>query len=118
MLKREIGGLEVMAEQLEDLAAVAQRPDMHIRIVPFREGAILGLVGQFTVIDLTDEDYDDAVLYRESFTTDSIEHDPREIAFHREMFETFWRQSLDEEKSLRAIVAEAASLRARLDRAP
>jgi transcriptional regulator with XRE-family HTH domain len=116
-LRREIGGLGVMAEQLEQLAEIARRPDVHVRIVPLKEGAVLGLVGQFAVLDLTDDDLDDAVLYRESFTKDSIDHDPKEVAFHREMFETFWRQSLDEEKTIRAIIAEAASLRARVDRA-
>ena len=117
VLKREIGGLEVMAQQLEQLAELAQRPEVRIRIVPLKEGAVLGLVGQFTVLDLSEGDVDDAVLYRESYTRDFIEHDPKEVAFHRELFEVFWRQSLDEEKTIRAVIAEAASLRARIDRA-
>ncbi|HEX5198514.1 MAG TPA: helix-turn-helix transcriptional regulator [Actinoplanes sp.] len=116
-LKREIGGLAVMAEQLEYLADLARHPSIHVRIVPLKEGAVLGLVGQFVVLDLADDDSGDAVLYRESFTMDSLSHDPKEIQFHRDMFEAFWDQSLNEEKTIRAIIAEAASLRARLDRA-
>jgi transcriptional regulator with XRE-family HTH domain len=115
-LGREIGGLDVMAEQLEQLADIARRPEVHVRIVPLKEGAVLGLVGQFAVLDLSDEDAEDAVLYRESFTRDSIEHDSKEVEFHRELFEKFWQESLDEEKSIRAINAVAASLRARIDR--
>jgi transcriptional regulator with XRE-family HTH domain len=117
VLKREIGGLEVMADQLDVLADLARRPDIHVRIVPLEEGAILGSGGHFTVLDLAEDDFDDAVLYRESFTKDFIDHDPKEVAFHREMFETFWEQSLSEEKTIRAIIAEAALLRARVDRA-
>ncbi|MFI5895503.1 helix-turn-helix domain-containing protein [Actinoplanes sp. NPDC051513] len=115
VLKREVGGLEVMAQQLEFLAELAGRPGIHVRIVPLNKGAMLGTVGQFTVLDLA-EDEDDAVLYRESFAADFISHDRREIAVHREMFEFFWLQSLNDEKTIRAISAEAASLRARIDR--
>lgn len=115
VLKREIGGLEVMAEQFESLMQLAERPDVHIRIAPFRVGTTLGSGGQFTVLDLA-EDYEDAVLYREAFTHDYIEHDPKDIAFHRQMFESVWYQSLDREKTIRAMSAEAALLRARVDR--
>ncbi len=117
VLKREIGGLGVMAEQLDALAEIARRPRVYVRIVPLPEGAILGLIGAFTVLDLDDEDVRDAVLYRESFTRDSLSHDRSEVQFHRNIFETLWQRSLDEEKTLRAIMAEAASLRARIDRA-
>jgi transcriptional regulator with XRE-family HTH domain len=115
VLMREIGGLEVMAEQLESLAQLALRPDIHIRIAPFRVGATMGSGGQITVVDLAD-DFADAVLYLESFTQDGIEHDSKEVEFHRQMFETVWRQSLNTEKTIRALSAEAASLRARGDR--
>lgn len=116
VLKREIGGLAIMAEQLEALAEIAQRPQIYVRIVPYQEGAILGLIGQFTVLDLKDGDAEDAVLYRESFTRDSVSHDRAEVRFHREIFEELWGRSLNEEQTLRAINAEAAALRARLDR--
>jgi transcriptional regulator with XRE-family HTH domain len=115
VLKREIGGLEIMAEQLESLAQLAHRPDIHLRIAPFRVGAIMGSGGQITVVDLA-EDREDAVLYLESFTQDGIEHDPKEVEFHRQMFEAVWGHSLDREKTIRALRAEAASLRARSDR--
>jgi transcriptional regulator with XRE-family HTH domain len=117
VLKRDIGGIEVMAQQLEQLAEVAQRAEVRVRMVPLKEGAVLGLVGQFTVLDLSDSDVDDAVLYRESYTRDSIDHDPKEVKFHRDLFEVFWDQSLDEQKTIRAVIAEAAALRARIDRA-
>jgi transcriptional regulator with XRE-family HTH domain len=120
VLKREVGGLDVMAEQLESLAELAHRPDIHMRIAPFRVGVIMGSGGQITVLDLADEDEDgaemDAVLYLESFTHDSIEHDPKEVAFHRQMFQTVWDQSLNRDKTIRALSAEAASFRAQIDR--
>jgi len=116
VLKREIGGPEVMADQLDQLVDIAGKPNVNIRIIPFDQGAILGLGGHFEVIELSEDDLEDAVLYRESFTKDSLDHDAKEVAFHREMFEKFWERSLNEEKTVRAIAAEAASLRARIDR--
>ncbi len=117
ILDRVIGGFEVMAEQFGDVARVARTPGVHIRIVPLTEGAILGQLGPFLLLDLGgDDDPDDAVLYRESFTRDSIEHSAAEITFHRRMFEKLWRRSLDEEKTVRALEATAAQLRTRADR--
>jgi transcriptional regulator with XRE-family HTH domain len=115
-LKREVGGLEVMAEQLETLAEIASRPNIKIRIVPLQEGALLGVLGSFVVLDLDEKDPTDAVLYREIVTRDEIIHDPAEVRFYRENFERLWLRSYDEEKSLRAIDAEARNLRVRLDR--
>ncbi len=115
-LKREIGGIAVMAEQLERLAEYARLPRISVRILPYTMGGVIGLIGPFAVLDLEEEDLSDAVVYREGLNTDSIDHDPKQAALHREMFETFWARALDEEKSIRAIVAEAAALRARSDR--
>ncbi len=115
-LMREIGGLQVMAEQLTELAEVAQRPDVNIRIVPLDEGALLGMMGPFTVLDLGDDDPGDAVLYRESWVRDGIEHSLDEVGYHRRIFENLWQRSLDEAATIRAILAAAASLRSRADR--
>jgi transcriptional regulator with XRE-family HTH domain len=109
-LEREIGGPAVMAEQLESLIADARRPDVHIRIIPYREGALLGLLGPFTVLDLSDEG-DDAVLYRENYLTDAVIHEPKEVGYHREIFEALWRASWSEDLSLQAIIAKASELR-------
>jgi transcriptional regulator with XRE-family HTH domain len=109
-LEREIGGPDVMAAQLESLIADAARPDVHVRIIPYRTGALLGLLGPFTVLDLSDE-RDDAVLYRESYLTDAVIHESRDVRYHREIFETLWRESWNEEVSLQAITAKATDLR-------
>jgi len=117
VIKREIGGPMVMADQLDLLAEIARLPTVDIRIIPLSEGAVMGSGGHFLVADIADEEFDDAVLYRESFTEDSLSHDPREVAFLRQMFDTAWNRSLDEAQTIREIVAEAAILRARIDRA-
>jgi len=105
-----------MADQLDQLVGFAELPRIYRRMIPLPKGGVLGSGGHFEVVDLIDEDFADAVLYLESFTRDSLSHDPKEVAFLRGMFETAWLNSLDEGKTIRAIAAEAAALRARIDR--
>lgn len=118
VIKRRIGGAEITAEQLEVIADVARRPNVHIRVVPFARGAYIGALGPFQILDLSDEDDDDAVLYRETYNRDEVVYDPNEVRFHREAFESLWEVSLNEEDTLRVIIAEAADLRSSLDDDP
>ncbi|MEV6492868.1 helix-turn-helix transcriptional regulator [Actinoplanes sp. NPDC051633] len=115
VMKREIGGLEVMARQLEELAALSERPNVMIRVVPLREGAMLGTIGPFTVVDLDGKDPEDAVIYRESFGRDILEEEPGEVSVHRAGFEKLWARAWSEELSTSALLAEAAQLRFRND---
>jgi transcriptional regulator with XRE-family HTH domain len=112
-LEREIGGPAVMAEQLEALIQDAHRPNLYVRIIPFREGALIGSLGPFTVLDLSEDEDDDAVLYRESYLADDVIHEPRDVRHHREIFEALWQQSWSESLSLNAITAKATELRFR-----
>ncbi len=115
VIKRRIGGAKTTAEQLEIIADVARRPNVHIRVVPFAKGAYIGALGPFQILDLSDEDDDDAVLYRETYDRDEVVYDLNEVRFHREAFESLWEVSLNEEDTLRVIIAEAADLRSSLD---
>jgi transcriptional regulator with XRE-family HTH domain len=51
-LNREIGGPAVMREQLVHLAAMSRRPNITVQVIP-NTGAHLGLLGAFTVADLS-----------------------------------------------------------------
>ncbi|HEV8173068.1 MAG TPA: hypothetical protein VGP91_05410, partial [Actinoplanes sp.] len=46
---------------------------------------------------------------------DEVVYDPNEVRFHREAFESLWEVSLNEEDTLRVIIAEATDLRSSLD---
>jgi transcriptional regulator with XRE-family HTH domain len=116
VLSRELGGRAIMAEQLEAALEFAQRPNIHIRIVRLSEGMHLGMLGPFTLLDLSDDDIGDAVLYRESYTSDAITHDAIDVAYYRDRFEDAWPRCYDEADSLRLISAAAATLRASLVR--
>jgi len=116
VLSREVGGRAIMAEQLEAAIEFAQIPNIHIRIVPLAEGIHLGMLGPFTVLDLNDDNIEDAILYRESYLSDDITHDVDDVASFRTRFEAAWLRCYDQADSLRLIHAAAASLRAALIR--
>lgn len=114
VLLRVFGGARVMAEQLHQLLAYAERPEITIRVVPMSNAANLPMLGSFTLLDLGDEE--DAVFYHESVIEDEIIHSQELIRFHREKFEQMWDQALSKEATARFISARAAELLSALDR--
>ena len=114
VIRRQVGGPKIMAEQLDDLAEIASRPNFAVRLVPFEKGGFISYIGSFMLLDLSD-DADDLLLYRESFYGDSVAHDAETTGHYRKIFDDVWRQSFSEDASLRRIMAMAASLRASLD---
>ncbi|MEV7414113.1 helix-turn-helix transcriptional regulator [Streptomyces sp. NPDC089919] len=49
VLRRQIGGPEVMREQLRHLVAVAELPQVRLQVLPFSVGGHLGLTGPFVI---------------------------------------------------------------------
>jgi hypothetical protein len=117
-LAREIGGRELMADQLEAAVELAQRPNIFIRILRLREGGTFGMLGPFIVVGLSDDDVEDAVLYQEHYTSDAIVHDPSTVRYYRGKFEDVWHRCYGEADSLHLMRAAAESLRASLIRDP
>ena len=112
VIKRRVGGIEETAEQLEHLKELAQRPRIHIRVVPLAKGVEAVAMGAFQILDRLE---DDSVLYVENYKSDTVTHEVARIEEYRGAFKRFWDISLSEESTLLAIVAEAASLRVTLD---
>lgn len=54
VLRRPIGDPGVMQRQLQHLLTCAQRPNITLRVVPFRAGATPGLEGPIVIVDLGD----------------------------------------------------------------
>ena len=110
----------MMAEQLEDLAEMAALAHIFVRILPLdvSRGAIIGSIGHFVLMNLSDEDVEDGVVYSERLYEDQIGHDAQVILPYREAFEDLWKLSLPEDASLRLISYVAQGLRVRLDRLP
>lgn len=54
VIRREVGGRQVMRGQLSRLVEVAEAPHVTLQIVPSRAGAYAGLPGAFTVLGFDD----------------------------------------------------------------
>ncbi|GIF36916.1 helix-turn-helix domain-containing protein [Actinoplanes xinjiangensis] len=114
-LWRIIGDMAITADQFEDLVTAAQRPNVHVRVLPMDNGAVMGMFGGFSVLHLG-ADSADAVLYRESYTRDELVEDPAEVDYHRLVFDRFWDRSLDEAASRALVLARLYDLRAKIAR--
>ena len=61
VLRRRIGGAEVMRAQLRHLARVAQMPNVTLQVVPFASGGHVGVGGSFSVLRFEPLDLPDVV---------------------------------------------------------
>lgn len=65
VIRRPVGGTEVMVDQLHHLQHMAERDDVTIQVVPFGAGATRGLLAPFTVLDF-DEPAAESMLFIET----------------------------------------------------
>jgi transcriptional regulator with XRE-family HTH domain len=67
VLRRPVGGPEVMSAQLRHLVEVAERPQVTLQVVPFARGGHAGASGSFAVLRFEEPDLPDLV-YIEQLT--------------------------------------------------
>lgn len=108
VLWREVGGPAVMGEQLSELLRIIDETPILVRIIPFAAAGAIALLGPFILFDLGTEE--NAVLYRETHTSDEIVHARRVIARHREIFERLWPEALDDKSSADLIKRRAEAM--------
>ncbi|MFJ4693860.1 helix-turn-helix domain-containing protein [Streptomyces sp. NPDC088766] len=53
VLRREVGGPEVMARQLERLVEAARLPQVRLQVLPFSAGAHIGVTGPFVIFSFS-----------------------------------------------------------------
>lgn len=78
VVRRVVGGREVMREQLERLHAAAKLDHVGLRIVPFTAGAHAAMMGSFVVMKFPDED-SPAFAYVENERGALYQDDPGDI---------------------------------------
>lgn len=106
-LLREVGGPEVMSEQLDTLLDLIRSGRVIVRVMPLAHAAAY-VLGMFTIYATDDEDL---ALYRESHLSDEIVYISESIRRHREIFEQIWQQCLTAEASTELIEARAGMMR-------
>jgi transcriptional regulator with XRE-family HTH domain len=105
VLRRPVGGPDVMAEQLTKLVEWARQPQVVIEILPASLGAHEGLNGAFIIADFNDGP---AVGYHESTPGGQLMEQPNDVALLSLTWDTLRTDTLPRAASL-AVLEEAAT---------
>ena len=111
-LRHQVGGPEVMREQLHHLASVSELPNVSLRVIPFGAGPHFGLVAQsFTLFEFPPlrpgRPPEPAVVFVEGFTGALFLEDNETIARHREAIAGIREVTLEEDDT-RSLMQEIA----------
>jgi transcriptional regulator with XRE-family HTH domain len=99
VLRREVGGPEVMARQLERLLDAARLPQVRLQVLPFRAGAHVGLTGPFVIFSFpSTSDLDVVVL--DQLTSSLYLERKEDLLAYSEAFNTLRMHALSPEDSL------------------
>ena len=98
VLRRLVGGEQVMAAQLRALAEAAQRPPVTLQVLPFSAGAHASLEGGFVLIEFPEET-DPDVVYVEGIMGDVYLESVEEVKRYQSAFERNQAVALAPEES-------------------
>jgi transcriptional regulator with XRE-family HTH domain len=107
VLSREVGGPQVMIEQLQALVAYGRQERVAIHVLPLAPFAVLSLEAPFVLLEMGDND---TVLYRESTLTDEMLDNREVVDRYHGIVKEMLAKSLSVEASMRLIEAKAAML--------
>ncbi|MGH3823524.1 MAG: helix-turn-helix domain-containing protein [Pseudonocardiaceae bacterium] len=100
VLHRQVGGAEVMREQLERLVKLAERPNIDLQVLPVTAGAHAGAEGSFTLLTFPPELHSDpGVVYVETRMRGIYYEDPAEIQSYRQALTRLQVQALSPDES-------------------
>jgi transcriptional regulator with XRE-family HTH domain len=95
-----LAGPEIMAAQLGHMAGVAAKPGVELAIVPQSAEVIGPPLNGFVI-------YDDRLVTVELFSGEVVLRDPRDVAFHRELFDYFLQHATTGEDAIALLRALA-----------
>lgn len=106
-LRRVVGGITVMCDQLARLAEAVKAPNVTFQVIPFGAGAHPGMPGQFIVLDFADP-MDTDLIYIDTMAGDLFLESDADIARYRTVFDNLVAVALSPNDSA-SLVAEIAS---------
>ncbi|MEV7689346.1 helix-turn-helix domain-containing protein [Streptomyces bungoensis] len=99
VLRREVGGPEVMARQLERLLEAARLPQVRLQVLPFAAGAHVGLTGPFVIFSFPSTSDLDVVVVDQLTSSLYLER-KEDLKAYSEAFDTLRIHALSPEDSL------------------
>jgi hypothetical protein len=100
-LRREVGGAEVMRDQIQHIAETAELPNVSVYVLPFTAGAHPGMRGPFTALRFPEEPMN--TVYQELYDAALYVEAPAEVQKFTNRFEQLARQSLDADGSIKLL---------------
>jgi transcriptional regulator with XRE-family HTH domain len=108
VLRRELGGADVLREQLLHLLALSERPYITIQVLPFTAHRV-NMLSPFVILQFPDP-ADTDVVYAESTFEQSIVDDLEDVESYRQVFAWLHDAALDESRSREMIARVAGEL--------
>jgi hypothetical protein len=102
VLRREIGGRDVLDRQLQHLFDASHRPGVELLVLPFESGAHAALTESFVIFDFAPGSRS-PVVHSEGLTGGQFRTRPPELWLYRQAFEDLRRRALPVEASRSAI---------------
>ena len=109
VIRRAVGGAEVMRGQLDHIAEVAELPHVNVQVLPFGAGAHPAMDGAFSIMGFPEAPDPDVVYLENQAGSLYLEEEP-EIDRYARMFSHLIAKALDPEESRRMIARIAADL--------
>jgi hypothetical protein len=106
VIRRVVGGPEVMAEQLRHLIDCAEHGKTTLQVVPFSAGAHAGTTGPFIILDFP-EPTDPSVVYVETLAGDLYLEERADVDRYTLAFDRLLAAALHPDDSVR-LVQQAA----------
>jgi transcriptional regulator with XRE-family HTH domain len=110
--RREIGGPEVMIEQLQHLIEMASQPNVTLQIVPYKAGAYGVMSGGFTIIAYADEE-DPPLVYLEHAAGGSLVENEADVVRFQEQFAVAARHALSPDETVDLLALQVRALEKR-----
>lgn len=112
VLRRQVGGSAVMAEQLRHLLKIGERANVSVRVVPFSAGLHRGVMsGPFGILRFPlngdGTPTEPPTVYVDGYTGALYLDKPSEVAHYDAAFDDIWNATLDDQTS-RALITEVA----------
>ncbi|MFI9345673.1 helix-turn-helix domain-containing protein [Streptomyces sp. NPDC052773] len=106
VLRREVGGPDVMEDQLLRLMEAARLPQVGLQVLPFAAGAHIGVTGPFVIFSFSNtSDLDVVVL--DHLTSSLYLERKEDVGAYTEAFDALRRHALSPEESLEYIAGIA-----------
>lgn len=102
---RRVGGPAVMTAQLKYVTEMIKSANLIVRIIPLIDGAAISQLGDFTILDLDDDE--SAILYREIALDDNIRDAHDIVDRYRQTFEQMWEAALTPADTIELIESHA-----------